>query len=518
MNKKTDILNILAVVITSAVIVVMLWIYADANIMHFTRYREADAASSTLQAPLLYENGYRMPDTWCISTEHFIICPQNLAAFIYPLVGMNMNLSMGIACVLMMLILVGVMIFYLYQMRLSPVQIACTLLLSLTVASFAGEAHKMLYLYAGYYTVHYIIMFIVLGTYVRVLKHNRTAVVWLIILTYALSVVGGMQGMHISLFCLAPLCGSEIVRRIVLLIQKKKINKYDNLVTLWVLSLFAIAFSITEFTANYDLNPRRNIRHAGEKFIGVVYPEFSRILNFNEHPVWMTFFLAISVLTLIVLIIRLFRKHDPETQMENDIRVWGILPVVAGFFCTVFLTTFTTSQTSSRYFVMLVFIVSIGYSLYIPSERIGRFMWLLIVPVLIYSGIYAKEAFHNYVADDPSQGSSYSQIVEWMEEHRYEHGYSTFNNANTITVISNNRVKVRAVDNMYDLHGCKWLTDMSWYPPTKSSEGATVYIVVTDWQPDFDKFLDETAPGIIEQTAIGDYNIYVLDHDYTIWE
>ena len=105
-----------------------------------------------------------------------------------------------------------------------------------------------------------------------------------------------------------------------------------------------------------------------------------------------------------------------------------------------------------------------------------------------------------------------------MEEHRYEHGYSTFNNANTITVISNNRVKVRAVDNMYDLHGCKWLTDMSWYPPTKSSEGATVYIVVTDWQPDFDMFLDETAPGIIEQTTIGDYNIYVLDHDYTIWE
>ena len=70
---------------------------------------------------------------------------------------------------------------------------------------------------------------------------------------------------------------------------------------------------------------------------------------------------------------------------------------------------------------------------------------------------------------------------------------------------------------MKDMEGCKWLSDVTWYPPTKSTDGATVYLVSESAKFDFDAFLKERNPVIVDSCEIGRYMVYVLDHDYTVW-
>ena len=52
----------------------------------------------------------------------------------------------------------------------------------------------------------------------------------------------------------------------------------------------------------------------------------------------------------------------------------------------------------------------------------------------------------------------------------------------------------------------------------KSTEGATCYIVTPYLMEDFANFMNRYEPEVIEVGQAGDYTIYVLDHDYTVWE
>ena len=105
-----------------------------------------------------------------------------------------------------------------------------------------------------------------------------------------------------------------------------------------------------------------------------------------------------------------------------------------------------------------------------------------------------------------------------MTENGYTYGYTTFDYANYITVMGNNAVKVRAVNNMAEMAGCKWLSDTTWYPPVKSQEGETCYIVSEAMTEDFNVFLETYEPEIVNTEEVGKFVIYVLDHDYTLWE
>jgi hypothetical protein len=123
-----------------------------------------------------------------------------------------------------------------------------------------------------------------------------------------------------------------------------------------------------------------------------------------------------------------------------------------------------------------------------------------------------------YVGDDSSFDTDAYKAAAWMMENGYEYGYSTFDHANYITAMANDAVKVRAVNNMDDMEGCKWLTDSNWYPPVKGADGATCYVVTPHLMEDFERFLERYKPEVLAVGEAGDYTIYVLNRDYTVWE
>lgn len=515
MTENKDIYKIIERVLLCVLIIFVLgfvWIYADADINHYTVKMNSDIASETLVGISIYENGYTLPDTWCGSTHKYIISTPNLEALLYPVTGYNMNLAMGISCAVMMIALVGVMILYFRQIGLRGAEIFVAAGLALSLMKCGEDIHNMMYLYAEYYVSHLITLFIIMMLYNSCLKKNKVSVP-IIVLTVVLAVINGLQGMHACLFCYAPLLGTEILRRFVLFIKKKK---QDNFFILgWVFGLFAISFLATKFSGGYGLGASRNIRHAGEKFVEIVLPFLLEVISFDTAPVLAILFCVLAVCGYVMTAISLIKRNDDEDDRAGFNR-YSLFTMLFGVIICVLSSTFTTSEAAPRYYLMLVFVVAVGTAAFMNRFNKKYTMWIA-VPVIVYMSIKGMYFYDDLIKSDNTKEYGGYLVSEWMSERGYEYGYSTFDHANMITVLSNNKVKIRPVNSMEEMQGAKWLSDKNWYPPGKDAAGATCYIVSKALEQDFEKFIERENPVIEDTGNAGDYTIYVLDKDYTVW-
>ena len=570
MNAKKDrlpgILRHLALILLDTVLVLILWTYADANLHHYTARMDADIASETLLGTRIYENGFRQPDTWVVSTHNYVIMAPNLAAFIYPIVEKNMNLAMGIAIVLLFLLMARLMYVYLRDMELSHIGIISAMILSFSLMRTSDDIQQMIFLYAAYYVVHFITLFLFLILYNKAIEKDKVPL-WTFGLTLLLSFLNGLQGMHAALFCYMPLLGVELVRRFVSFIKKEKQSNF--LILGWLLATSFLSVFATKIVGSYTLGASRNIRHAGEKFIEYVWPFFLDVISFEKLPVLVALFCVLAALGYIYTIRELLigaagaeaaQAGATEAPVEAALAkspFWSVLAFPFGVIVCMLSSTFTTAEAAPRYYIMILFVVGVGVALFlrgvtelaarsakgesasgakaateddaraVPTRSAAdakngkawaKYVCAAIAALVIIYGLDKAYVFNkDLIINDDSFEQAASQIARWMEDNGYEYGYSTFNHANTITVMSNNKVKVRAVNSMSELEGAKWLSDKTWYPPLKSSEGPTCYIVSESNAEDFECFLAAKQPTVVEEIKIGDFEVYVLDHDYTLW-
>ena len=505
-KRSGTLLDRLVTVILLGIIIAMVLIFAIANIFHYTANIEADIASESLLTEVLYDNGFVQPDTWCASTTLRVISVPNFAAFIYPLVGYNSNLATGITCTVFLGIMFVLLFGYLRSIGMDVKALLLALIVLCMVTNPSDESQRMVFLYASYYVSHVITMIVVLNIYSSFIEKDNVKLVPVFI-SFVVAVLNGMQGLHACMFCYFPIIMVEALRRLVCLIRKEKQPHY--LVLVWTLAINAVTLIVTKLMNANNVGTSRNIRHALEKFIQEVWPTIIETLSFNRIPV-------ITIVTVIIAIIGyvLTLRNILKNSM---VKLWSSFCFLAGVFVCVFLTTFTTFDVAGRYYLMLVFSVAVGTSLFIQHVK-KEFSYVVIGLVIIGSVISAKDFYSGLVIGDRSEESSLYAISQWMEESGYTYGYSTFDYSNPITVIKNNGVKVRAVSNMTDLEGCKWLSDSTWYPPTKNAEDETCYIVSKARRGEFSAFLDKTNPEIICTHEVDSFMIYVLDRDYTVWE
>ncbi|MBE5829989.1 MAG: hypothetical protein E7305_11120 [Butyrivibrio sp.] len=489
-----------------ALLMVLAWvfyIFADANLYHYTANMESDTASETLLAKVLYENGHTQPSTWQMSTGRRIIASPMLASFLYPVTAFDLNAAMGLATTLMVVALVGAMLFFNRQIGLSFLESMVAILLTFVLATPESEIQRHIFLYAAYYTGHFICMFLVLGIYARALKKDKLPLIGIIV-TVPLAIVNGMQGMHASMFFYMPLLGAEILRVIALFIKKKKIN-YK--ITSWVaiISLGSVV-SFKVFGTHMVSDVSRNIRHAPEKFFDIVLPFCKSVLWYDRYPLLIALFVILAVLGYVLAITRL--KDKPE--------LWSALPIPFGVVVVILSTTFTTAESAPRYYMMQIFIVGVGTALLIHLFKPEKTMCLALL--VVFYGITSAMAFDEaLVKGDQMAFSAYEKVIAYMEENGYEYGYSVFDYANMITVISNDKVKVRPVNSFAEMEGVKWLSDSTWYPPYKDPNGLTCYVVSEPKKEDFNDFVKKQAPLIIDSKELGVFTVYVTDRDYTVW-
>ncbi|SFU87437.1 hypothetical protein [Butyrivibrio sp. INlla21] len=578
-NRIQSVARHVALLLLDTVLVLILWTYATADIGHYTARMDADIASETLLGVRIFENGFRQPDTWVVSTHNYVIMAPNLASFIYPIVGKNMNLAMGLAIVILFLLMAWLMYVCLNEVGLSHVGVISAMILSFSLMRTSDDIQQMIFLYAAYYVVHFITLFLLLILYNRAIKKDKVSL-WVFGLTLLLSFLNGLQGMHAALFCYMPLLGVEIVRRFVSFIKKEKQSNFKILG--WLLSTAFLSVFATKIVGSYTLGASRNIRHAGEKFVEYVWPFFLDVISFENMPVLVALFCVLAAVGYFFMVKELLTGGKeslagaeggagaaaeglPSAEGKElapacagapaSSPFWSMLAFPFGVIVCMLSSTFTTAEAAPRYYVMILFVVGIGVALFMhflkellekrncklaeskAGNRIGKgdeseagnrsgkngmmiasYVALAVAALVIVYGTDKAYIFNkDLIVNDNSSDWATVKVARWMEDHGYEYGYSTFNHANPITVMSNNKVKVRAVNSMKEMQGAKWLSDKTWYPPYRSSEGPTCYIVSDSGDEDFAEFLAAQHPTIIEEDDVEGYSIYVLDHDYTVW-
>ena len=501
------IIDYFIITVLLGIVAAMLYVFAIANIFHYTAHIEADIASESLLTEVIYTNGYVQPDTWCASTTRRIISVPNFAAFIYPFVGYDSNLATGITCTFMMVIMLALLLWFLRKIGIDLIASLTALIVLFSVTSPADESQRMVFLYASYYVSHVITMLIVLMIYKSFIENDRVKLLPLL-LSFVIAMLNGMQGLHAFMFCYFPIIIIEIVRRLACLISRSKQPDYG--VLFWALAVNAITLLTTKLTSANNVGTSRNIRHALEKFVQEVCPTIYKTLPFERMPIMATLFVIVAVVGYVIAFRTIIKKDMQKA------RYWSALCFLVGFLVCVLLTTFTTFDVAGRYYLMIIYAISIGVAFIMSHTR--RIVRYFVIGIAIVSSIISiKDFYNNLIIGDYSKNSSYYAISKWMEDKKYSYGYSTFDFSNPITVMNNNGVKVRAVTNMKDLEGLKWLSDSSWYPPIKSSDGETCYIVSAARKDEFNAFLETQKPIIICTHEIDDFMIYVLNQDYTEW-
>ena len=317
--------------------------------------------------------------------------------------------------------------------------------------------------------------------------------------------------MHACIFCYMPILGIEIVRRIVTFFKKEK--QGNIMILLWLFATSFLAFFATNFTGSYNLGASRNIRHAGEKFTEIVWPFFLDVISFAKMPVLVAIFCILAAVGYFFAGKRLLLGPKEETLTSGD---WSTFALIAGVVVCIMSSTFTTAEAAPRYYIMIIFVVGAGTALFM--RKFGKEATAIVaVLVIIYGAVKSGGFCRDLIVNDNSDTKPPMLVAKWMEERGYEYGYSTFDHANTITVMSNDKVKIRAVNSMEELQGAKWLTDKTWYPPIKDAGSPTCYILSDALAEEFDKFLARENPTVEEIGNVEGYTIYVLDKDYTVW-
>lgn len=516
-------LNRIAEVILLGIVILMAVIYTQANLQHYTAYLDSDIASDTLLAEVLASNHFVQPDTWVGSREVCIISAPNLAAFFYRLNG-NLNFSMGLACVILGALFLVSEGFFLKCAGIGLKGILCAVCLTMVLGTNIHDVLEMFFLYAAYYTSHFISLFLILMIYVSFLRQRavsgKTAV--LVAVSFLFSVVNGLQGMHGTLYLYIPLFVTEFIRKVYFFLKQRHL-RYSNKtagfsILVWTFLLLVINLVTIHLSSSGLSDISRNIRHSWKKFSTVVFSDLLKVLGWDRSYSLILIFVLMGAAGFILAfgkrIYRISKKRNAGNG--DDIILWPFVTIVFSLVVMVAAATFTTFQSAPRYYVPVVILVACGAALFIEEVPV-EFGWIIFIPVCLYGILSVQDCRLSLLVHDYSAGSDESRVCSWMMDNGVNYGYSTFDNANSMTVRSQNRVKIRAVADLATMEGCKWLTDSTWYPPYRNAKQQTAYIVPESLDDHFEEFKNKNHPVITRQKKIGRFTVYVTDQDYTYW-
>lgn len=478
------------------------------NIFHFNYCMNADLASDAVLARLIWDSKEVIPHTWYIAAETRIICTPNLAALFYG-ITCNMTLSTGLACCCMTALIIASI--YYFGRKADFCRNATGLLIFLGLALFINmNILEVLYLFASYYAIHVVIFFITLGVYVESIKKETMRWTNGVCILFALLL--GMQGVRGILVLYGPLFGIEVIRNIYRIYCKEKTEKRDRIVTAWVCVLLIVSFLGNCFQFSTGQEFSRNIRRGLSKLVSVVLPDMGRTIGFHKANMFQKICLVILLFLVLYLLISLiYRMIKKKTLKAVD---WAFLMVCSSPIVSALMVAFTTVESSERYYFFIVYAMAFALAvIWNKMGKNGKIIGGLVIAVLAMTNIYTI-----YLPimrmEEPPQTAVY-QVGKWLEENEYHTAYAAFDHANTITVLTNGKVRAAAVASVDKMDICKWMSSTDWYVPNVPFEERTAYVITESELEEFEQFLKEHNEDVKFDTQIGKYLIYTSNYNFS---
>lgn len=488
-------------------IFVFLGMIFGVNVLHFNYAINADLASDAVLSALIWDSKEIVPSTWYLASETRIICTPNIGALFYGLTG-NMVLAEGLACCLMTVLILLSLLYFAHAIEMNP---RFCLLFGVTCLimpnSFA--VLELLYLFASYYAIHVVVLFLTLGIYIEYIKREKISGIKYII-SIVLALILGLQGTRGILVIYGPLFGMECIRQIYSFYSG---NRKINLRTaVWTLCLLLVSFAGTCFPISIGQDISRNIRNGFPKLLFEVIPDFYSIIGFDKinivGKICLIIFLLISAGILIrILYCMCYRKSISLSE-------WGYLVLCSSPVVSVLAVSYTTVESSERYYFLIFFVMAYGCVLAFQKMR-GSFKGLLGILVSIYAVVIICNVYVPVIKSDRRPQTEMYDVIDYLIEHDYKLAYSTFDYANTMTVMANNEIKVVPVASVEKMNICRWMSSTEWYVPNVPYEAKTAYIISEPNFESFQVFLKKHEENVFYREKIGNYYIYTSDFNFS---
>ena len=495
--------------------------FVCANLFHYTRYMDADIAGEVLFAKMTAKNGLIPPSTWAYSTERRTLYPCRLGAVLYALTG-NLNLSMGMACSLSCCFLLLLMGLLYKKAGFSRIELLCALLFTLTLTCNIQGFQTMIALYAGYYLSQMGGLFLTLLLLTglsgkrrevgekRSSFGNEVRMAGLILLAVLL----GRQGMRAFLMVYLPIAGTTFF----LWLVKKREREALQFVTALFLAL--LNDLTVKITASNPLSTTRNLRHGPEKLFRVVIPQIGEMMQLPEGRWLWILPCMLGMIGLFFACADCCRKQEEGDLLAAQV----VLCLWASLMGMVFSASFTTMESSLRYFIALPFAIGASCAYLLLRSRKNResrcVRTLSLVMVLLALATGSRAAWINMdqlLLRDETENSWLAKAGRFLEEKGYDHAYSTFYLAGPVSVLTNGRVQVAQLDRFRDMKAMKWLSDASWYPPLTKSEEKTAFLVTEANRKDMELFLQKHPDLLLGVTELDGLRIYECKRNVTRW-
>lgn len=485
------------------------FIFGYINLMQYKVGLNADVASEGLLAREIWESKEWIPKDWYFSSETRIISVSTLAALCFGITK-NICLSMGISCILVMVFILICLYILCKELEFNFQQTLCTILLVFLLPNSKNQL-ELTFLFAGYYAFHVANYFLTLAFYMKLLKGETVKWITLGILCL-IHFIQGAQGMRGILMITGPLLAVEAVRRIYLLYCRQGWKKEDNKITGFAVGVNLVSFLGSKLSVSVGYPLSRNIRKAPQKFAEIVMPDFFASMDWENLSNLEKAAYGCGLLFVLILVIYIFLKGLKKQQIKNV--EWVYLNFAASVFLTVSALTFTTVDSSSRYFIAIFFVMAVGMAILWNMDRKIIKLSILTIVVIIFCKNYDR-VYQPLLEDKNYKRSEYAKISEYLIQEEYENAYTNFDHANIITLIGDEKVQVSAVSSLSNMEANKWLSCKKWYVPNVSKESKTAYIVSESREAEFNEFLQKYHNTIEFKTKIGRFNIYGSEYNYS---
>lgn len=504
------------------------------NIAHYNYKMNSDIGAEAVLGRLIWDSREIIPSSWYPSTETRIIATPQVGALFYGMTG-NMDLSMGLACCVMTIVSLLSIWFFMKKVGCSRISglLLCFLCLLLSGNMIILE---LLYLFAGYYAIHIIAFFYIMNCYGSLLQKEWQKSKGRQRMVYEKGMIGlllafllGMQGTRGILITFGPLFGIEVIRTLYETIYYKKIyyekvyfkkslegekiqlEQFNRIPFLWATGLLIISFLGTKMPYSSGQEISRNIRNGFSKLLQTVLPDMWGAVGFSEGYPVRNICLAVLVINVVIwVVIQIVRML--KWQELNSLK-WCFLVTAASPVVTALMVAFTTVESSERYYFMWIFSMAFAVILDFEHgaeslfgqktddwenmdlddsricqmlrkrEQHNRTAWLTMTVITLITagiiiGINVHTVYRTILKSEEPTASDALEVVNYLEENRYETAYSTFENANKMTALSNGKVNVYAINSFETMDICKWLTDRKGYPENGIvDQDGTVYII-----------------------------------------
>lgn len=514
-KKKEEILTIL---LSAGALGFLVLIYVT-NIFHFNYSMNADIASDAVLGKLIWDSKEIVPGTWYIAAETRIICMANVAALFYGLTH-DLTLSAGLACCTMTLLILWSVLSFCKTLHFQRNEkLLFGFLCLMLPVDFA--VLELTYLFASYYAVHVVILFFTFGVYLE--AQRGKAIRWKkMAVGLLLSLVLGMQGARGILMIYGPLFGMTVIWNLYGIYCGQKLKKPDIITGLWTLALLVVSFlgMLSPLSTGQELS--RNIRNGFHKLLSDVVPDMLRAMGFeSSQSIWSR--IGAAVLTLIIVGLLFDILYRMCRKKEIDAAEQGFLILCSSPAVTAFMVAFTTVEGTERYYFLFSFVMAYAAVLFFRKIKAStalrqglRFCLVFVLAVLTidrFSNIYLPII----KAEEPPQGDA-CDVVCFLEEHGFQTAYSTFENANMMTVLSNGKTRVVSVSSVEKMDICKWMSSTDWYVPNVPYEERTAYVIPESEMETFEGFLAVHGGDMRFETQIGGFFIYSSDYNFSCLE